>query len=111
MSGTYSRLQCKEDRSLQDIIRSLNGISGAERVSTVHHTFSDGEVFLLVYEKYYFRVGGYASLTVQLAKQESLITADVIGSGGGGGIFNHSFGANRKFAKECIDILQALGFR
>ena len=111
MSGVHSRLQCKEDRSLQDIIRQIGYISDAEQVSAIHHTIGEADIHLLVYEKYYFRVGGYASLTVQLVKQEGLITADIIGSGGGEGIFNQSLGANRKFAKECTDILQTLGFR
>ena len=31
-------------------------------------------------------------------------------SGGGAGIVNHSFGANRRFAKECVEKLEACGF-
>ena len=42
---------------------------------------------LLVYEKYFFRVNSYASLTVLLTEQGETQTAQIVSSGGGDGGF------------------------
>lgn len=72
--------------------------------------FDTTEVWLLVYEKYYFRINSYASLTVLLTQQGGEQSAQIIASGGGSGLSNVSLAANRRFAEECVQALAEHGF-
>ncbi len=76
-----------------------------------HITKTDSaEVLLLVCEKYYFRNGSMASLTLQCISENNEQTVTVIGNGGGEGIWNISYGANANFAKKAAKILANMGF-
>ena len=110
MAGTNMCMSMEKTHSLRRIQEQLRSISGAEQVGKVERHFDGAEVWLLVYEKYYFRTGGYNSLSVLLTEQNERHTAEIIATGGGTGVANISFGANRKFAKECVDALEELGF-
>ncbi len=110
MAGTSICMSMEKTHSLRRIQEQLRSISGAEQVGKVERHFDGAEVWLLVYEKYYFRTGGYNSLSVLLTEQNERHTAEIIATGGGTGVANISFGANRKFAKECVDALEELGF-
>ena len=76
----------------------------------LEHTAGDVQSVLLVYERYYARVSGYASLTILLTEHGQTQTADLISSGGGDGYLNLSLGANRSFAKEYAKALEECGF-
>lgn len=65
---------------------------------------------LLVFERYYMRTGSYASLTVAVTGDEETVYVDGIGSGGGGGIFNISWGSESNFVERLADILEEKGF-
>ena len=111
MAGTTVRMSMPKTHTLHRIHEQIHCITGAEQVSKVEQHFEGAEVWLLVYEKYYFRTGGYNSLTVLLTEENERHTAEIIATGGGGGIANISYGANRKFAKECMQALAELGFK
>lgn len=111
MAGVTVNMIAEKDNTLQKIHEKIHYIKGAEQVSKSQQTIHDVEIWVLVYEKYYTRIGGYASMTVVLTEHNGEQTACVVSSGGGEGIVNYSLGANRKFAKECVDILTACGFR
>ena len=110
MAGTVIRMSSKKRHSLQAIHEKIHYITGVEQISKTVQTFSEAEIWLLVYEKYFVRTGGYNSLTVLLSEQGDTQTAEIIATGGGGGIVNQSFGANRKLAKECMQALEEMGF-
>ena len=110
MAGTSVRMSMQKTHSLHRIHEQIHYITGAEQIGKVVHSFDGAEVWLLVYEKYYFRAGGYNSLTVLLTEQNEQHTAEIIATGGGSGIANISYGANRKFAKECVKALAEIGF-
>ena len=38
-------------------------------------------------------------------------TADIVGSGGGEGLWNFSYGANAEFADMAVEVLQEYGFQ
>ena len=61
--------------------------------------YDDCKVGLVVMEKLYLRTGSYANLTVLL-----------IGSGGGNGVFNLSWGTNSNFAESARSVLEEYGF-
>lgn len=70
----------------------------ADRVCDPLTTEIEGVRFaVFTFEKYYMRTGSYASLTVSLAGTEDITAVTVIGSGGGDGIFNMSYGAEEDF--------------
>lgn len=110
MAGLTIRMTAEKQHSLQEIHQKIHLIVGAEQVAKLEYRIGEGSAWLLVYEKYFFRVGGYASLTVLLAEKEETQTADLVSSGGGEGIMNHSMGANSRFAGECVRVLEELGF-
>lgn len=65
---------------------------------------------LLFLKKFFFRNGSYASLTIVLTEFGDKQTAFLVGSGGGEGIFNFSWGANRDYVKSCEKALRECGF-
>ena len=61
-------------------------------------------------EKYFFRNNSYASLNILFTEFDGVQTADIIGSGGGEGLFNISWFANSDLADSAEKILQKYGF-
>ena len=103
-------MTAKKQVTLQDIQRKLRDIKGIEPVSHFSRTIHDVRILTLVYEKHYLRTRGYTTATVALTEFGEDQTVCVITSGGGEGIYNYSYGANRSLAKECICVLQSCGF-
>lgn len=83
----------------------------AELVNESQRHLGDAIVILLTLERYFFRNGNYASLTVMLTECEGVQTADIIGSGGGSGFLNLSWGANAKLTKMAQKALQGCGLQ
>lgn len=110
MAGTQIRMIGDGRCSLSEIHAKIHYIEGAEQVFHQEMRLEGTDVWLLVYEKYYFRCNSYVSLTVLLTQQETRQTAQIIATGGGYGIANHSYGANRQFAQQCVQALQECGF-
>ena len=110
MAGATIRMTAAKQHTLQDIRRKLQAIDGAEHISTTEYTVNGVAVWVLAYEKYYFRTGSYASVTVVLTEHDQQQTACVVASGGGDGMVNLSYGANRNFAKTCVEALEGCGF-
>ena len=110
MAGATIRMNAKKQSSLQEIHSKIRSIEGAEQISKSSQTINDVTIWTLVYEKFYFRTGSYTSVTVVLTEYGQEQTACIVASGGGEGIVNHSFGANRNFAKSCVQVLESCGF-
>jgi len=83
---------------------------GAEKLCESEKFIGGGAVYFLAFERFYFRNGSYASLSVMLTENGEEQTADVVGSGGGEGIFNIGLGANTNFAEMAADVLRRNGF-
>ena len=83
---------------------------GAELVFNNLHKKEGTEVLLMVFEKYYFRNGSYTALTFQCISSGDTQTAIVVGTGGGEGLFNVSWGANKSFARNAQNVLEQCGF-
>lgn len=110
MAGATILMNADKQYSLQEIHEKIHYIKGAEQISKSVQTIHDVLVWTLAYEKYFFRAGGYATLTVTLTEYGQEQTACIVAAGGGAGIINHSFGANRGFAKDCVEVLKSCGF-
>ena len=70
----------------------------------------NSSVLLLCFEQYYFRASNYVSLSVLLSDEAGQARAVIVGSGGGDGLLNISWGANRAIAKKAQRVLEENGF-
>lgn len=104
------RVSQEDLTSLSRVITEKISDSGAELIFQDLQKGSDTEVLLLVFEKYYFRTGSYTALTVQCTGSGNIQRAVVVGTGGGSGLFNLSFGSNESFAQTAKKTLEACGF-
>lgn len=96
---------------IREMARILKEELQEELISESWRNLNGASAVLLSFERYFFRNGSYASLTVMLTETADVQTADIIGSGGGEGLFNISWGANSDFADMAADLLQAHGFQ
>ena len=112
MAGVaISMIADDKSKSLEELATILKNEIGAELVYDSRRKLDDASAWLLSFERFYFRNGSYATLTIMLTESGDQQTADIIGSGGGEGIFNISWGANSSFASMAVDLLQQCGFR
>lgn len=110
MAGATIRMTAEKQKTLQEIHEKIHYTKGAEQISKSEYTINGVTIWILAYEKYYARTGSYTSLTIMLTEYGHEQTACIVASGGGEGIINHSLGANRNFAKACVQTLEACGF-
>ena len=110
MAGATVRMTSKKQNTLQAIHEKIHYIEGAEQISKSESVINGVTIWTLAYEKYFFRTGSYASVTVVLTEFEEEQTAFVVAAGGGDGIVNISYGANRNFANACVLALEECGF-
>lgn len=110
MGRTRVRMTGKKQRTLDQIVQSIQRSDDVELVAKRDHCFGDVHVCFLVYEMYFFRTGSYASLSVLLVEQGEEQTADIVTSGGGEGLLNASYGAERSLARSCVRALEQIGF-
>lgn len=110
MAGATIHMTASKHRTLQEIHEKIHYIEGAEQISKSAQTINGVTIWTLVYEKFYFRVASFASLTIVLTEHGQEQTACIVAAGGGGGLVNYSYGANRNFAKACVQVLEACGF-
>jgi len=93
----------------QEILNS--GIS-CELVDSIYRAAGSMGIYVMVFEKYYWRAGNRASLTVVVSGEGERVFVDAIGSGGGQGpIFKFSWGAEEDFVALVGDILAKYGFQ
>jgi hypothetical protein len=99
--------------TLQIIEKALDNDSlSGELIAKVKETVGDQTIYLLVFEKYFFRASNRASLSVLLIGDHKQTTVRSIGSGGGQGLFfRFSFGAESSFAHQVTKVLTSHGFK
>lgn len=110
MAGATIYMTATKQNSLKEIHEKIHYIEGAEQISKSEQVIHDVVIWTLAYEKYYFRTGSYTSVTIVLTEHGQAQTACVVSSGGGEGVINISYGANRNFAKACVQVLEDCGF-
>ncbi len=84
--------------------------SSVELRGEICHAEDGAGLYLMVFEKYYMRSQSYTSLTVAVSGDTKSSFVDVIGAGGGTGIFNISWGSEQDFTEDFCERLQRLGF-
>ena len=68
------------------------------------------KAILLCFEEYYFRVSSYVALTLMFTEDDNGQYVVIAGMGGGSGLSNISWGANKSFEKRAVKFLQQYGF-
>ncbi len=96
--------------SIDSLVALLDSKLSGELVTRIDKTIASSNITLLVYEKYYMRVSSYVSLTILIVENETVQTIELIGSGGGNGVFGIDWGANEAFAESAKLILGEKGF-
>mgnify|MGYP004469655011 CR=1 FL=1 len=85
--------------------------SNAELVVKDYTQMESAGVVLIIFEKFFFRNSSYATLTVLLTHFKGVQTAKIVGSGGGQGLLNVSWGANKNLANQAASILAKFNFK
>ena len=112
MASVHRKMTAGHTTEFSSIIDELRDGISAELVARVEDSFGEARAAMLSFEKFYFRTGSYAGLTVYLTDNGSdLATAHILGFSGGGGILNISWGANANFAAQAERILRGFGFQ
>lgn len=109
MSGITIQMRGQCFDNIGDMAEVLKSQLSAELISENYRRVGLVNVCVLAFEKFFFRNGSYTSLTVVLTEDGENKTADIIGSGGGEGLFNISWGANREIATDAASILKKFG--
>lgn len=87
-----------------------SGLS-CELVDRVSRNVNGGQVRMLVFEKYMWRVSNRVSLTVMLCGNGDTVTVDAIGSGAGQGAFLFfTWGAEDNLVNKVEEILRNAGY-
>lgn len=111
MSRKVYTMVGKSNKPVEELLSCVgSSVNGEVVVRTVRGN-ANYEVGILVLEKYYFRNDSYANLTVVITDDRYQQIANIIGSGGGNGLFNISWGANDSFAYTAVRELEKHGFR
>lgn len=111
-----SVFQMKNDSTIslfdaaEAIRRELVNKGKAELVEKIIRDVGDSAAILFCFERFYFRTGSYASVTILLTESQGVF-ADIIACGGGKGMVNTSLGANRDLAVLAMNVLLKYGFK
>ena len=65
---------------------------------------------MFCFEDFYFRCSSYVGLSIMLTENQMCQEAVIAGFGGGDGLLNISWGANKSFAKRAVMALKDYGF-
>lgn len=109
MSGISIQMEGNNYNSLEGIVRDLKEELNAELICETYRYIDTVSICVLSFEKFFMRNGSYASLSIVLTDKDGEKTADIIGSGGGEGLFNISWGANSDFAEKAERVLMGYG--
>lgn len=110
MNKSTIHMSAQKHKSLQEIYDIIHLNRGTEQVCKTVQNINDVEIWTLVYEKFFFRNGSYASLTIVLTEFADKQTAVLAASGGGEGIFNFSWFAEQDYVNSCANALKECGF-
>lgn len=103
------KLRCiKKSKSLEELIQELK----ADLCSNVvcEEKVLNDNVVLLCFEQFYFRCSSYVALSIMLVENEAFQEAVIAGLGGGDGLANISWGANKSFASKAVKTLNKFDF-
>lgn len=93
---------------IDQVVNLLCNNINAELICSVPQ--ANNTAVMLCFEKYYFRNGSYASLSILITHNNFGQEITIVGHGGGNGLLNISWGANNSIAKKTVELLQNYGY-
>lgn len=97
-------------KPISEYAKIIKNETSNELVFEKETIINNATVILMCFEQYYFRVGSYVSITIQLIETTNKQEITLIGHGGGDGLCNFSWGANSSIVKKVEKILKNNGF-
>ena len=104
----YMEKQYELSEVKESICSKLKDGIDAELVESTEYILGETKILLLLFEKWYFRTGSYAGLSLLLTEYHECQSADIVSIGGKEVIF--SLGAEDDFVWHAENALKALGF-
>ena len=114
MSSTVIRMRSESKTDLKDLSQAIinsSDMAEAELILEQLSDANDAKVLLLVFERFYLRNSSMTANIIQIIDDGQKQSATIVGTGGGDGIFNISWGTNSNFACKAANALAALGYR
>ncbi len=96
---------------IQDLSNKVKSNINADLVYDNWRYTNDVTIIFMCFEKYYFRNNSAAGLSLLITESNLVQTIDVVGFGGGEGLFNLSWGTNSDFLESVVGLLKEHGFR
>lgn len=85
--------------------------SSVELKDELTHIEDGAGLYMMVFEKYYWRNSSYTSLSVAVTGDRQSAYVDIIGAGGAQGLLNFSWGSEGEFVDDMKDALRNHGFQ
>ena len=84
--------------------------SSVEQAGEMGRTWEGHAVRVIVAEKYFMRIGSFASLTIMVSGDAASSRVDAIASGAGDGLLNFNWGAREDFEEDFRKEMRELGY-
>lgn len=111
MANVYKLKNLSPNEKVTELAKIIEKNFDGELVCNELQELNDNtKVLVMNYEKYFFRVKSYVGLTIVVTEYNGAQTAIITGFGGGDGLLNFSYGANKSFASEMVKMLKEFGF-
>ena len=81
-----------------------------EQAGEMGRTWEDCSVRVIVAEKYFMRIGSFASLTVMVSGDAESSRVEAVASGAGDGLLNFNWGAQEAFEEDFRRAMRELGY-
>ena len=84
--------------------------STVQQAGEMGRTWEDHAVRVIVAEKYFMRIGSFASLTIMISGDAASSRVDAVASGAGDGPLNFNWGAQEAFEEDFRRAMRELGY-
>ncbi len=104
-------LQTKVD--IESILRKglSSGVFSGDNFFSKKIEFENRKITIFIAEEYYYRINSNLTLTAIAEETADKTTVEIISSGGKGGLWGLSYGAEKSAAKRIVQLLKENGFK
>lgn len=117
MNNSVLKLKSDKTETLSEIEKNIeeklkkDSLYPAETVYKEIKKVNDSSILLMVFEKYYIRMGCRTSVVLQIEERDDTQSAVIIGTGGGSAVYGVNYGAYTDFVLKIEKILHSIGFQ
>lgn len=116
MNNSVLKLKSDKATTLSEIEKTIeeelkqDSLYPAETVYKEIMKVNDSSILLMVFEKYYIRMGCRTSIVLQIEESGDTQSAVIIGTGGGSAVYGVNYGAYTDFVLKIEKIMHSIGF-